>query len=164
MKRKRKRKSIFVFFPVCLPCNLLRFLYSRSVLKQWNQGMWVNHKDRWSFGNELVPSKVRNSLLCSPGTPLTLCNDLYENFVLVQSPSRVWLFETPWTAACQASLSFTISWDLLKLMSFWHDAIQPSHPLSPFTLLFAKHFPFISYSGQGIFIVSYKEVIKIQKG
>ena len=31
--------------------------------------------------------------------------------------SCVWLFVTPWTAACQASLSFTISWNLLKLMS-----------------------------------------------
>ena len=37
--------------------------------------------------------------------------------VVVQSPSHVWLFVTPWTAACQASLSFTISWSLLKLMS-----------------------------------------------
>ena len=39
------------------------------------------------------------------------------------------LFETPWTAACQASLSFTVSWSLLKLM-LDGDAIQPSHPLS----------------------------------
>ena len=31
--------------------------------------------------------------------------------------SCVWLFTTPWTAACQASLSFIISWSLLKLMS-----------------------------------------------
>ena len=30
--------------------------------------------------------------------------------------SRVWLFATPWTAACQASLSITISRNLLKLM------------------------------------------------
>ena len=30
--------------------------------------------------------------------------------VVVQSLSHVWLFVTPWTAACQASLSFTISW------------------------------------------------------
>ena len=36
---------------------------------------------------------------------------------------------TPWTAACQASLSITNSWSLLKLMSIG-DAIQPSHPLS----------------------------------
>ena len=31
--------------------------------------------------------------------------------------SRVWLFATPWTAAHQASLSFTISWSLFRLMS-----------------------------------------------
>ena len=38
---------------------------------------------------------------------------------------------TPWTAACQASLSITNSRSLLKLMSNWvGDAIQPSHPLS----------------------------------
>ena len=35
----------------------------------------------------------------------------------VQLLSRVWLFATPWTAACQASLSFTISWSLLGFMS-----------------------------------------------
>ena len=36
--------------------------------------------------------------------------------VVVQSVSRVWLLVTPWTAAHQASLSFTISQSLLKLM------------------------------------------------
>ena len=35
----------------------------------------------------------------------------------VQSLSRVRLFATPWTAACQASLSITNSHSLLKLMS-----------------------------------------------
>ena len=33
----------------------------------------------------------------------------------VQSLSRVWLFATPWTAARQASLSITNTWNLLKL-------------------------------------------------
>ena len=37
--------------------------------------------------------------------------------VFVQSLSGVRLFATPWTATCQASLSFTVSWSLLKLMS-----------------------------------------------
>ena len=36
---------------------------------------------------------------------------------VVQSLSRVQLFATPWTAALQASLSFTIFWSLLKFMS-----------------------------------------------
>ena len=37
--------------------------------------------------------------------------------VVVHSLSCVWLFVIPWTAACQAYLSFTVSWSLLKLMS-----------------------------------------------
>ena len=37
--------------------------------------------------------------------------------VVVQALSRVWFFETPWTAARQTFLPFTISWNLLKLMS-----------------------------------------------
>ena len=37
--------------------------------------------------------------------------------LVVQSKSCVWLFVTPWTAVRQASLSFSISWSLLKLMS-----------------------------------------------
>ena len=38
-------------------------------------------------------------------------------FTVVQSLDPVQLFKTPWTAASQASLSFTISQRLLKLMS-----------------------------------------------
>ena len=41
----------------------------------------------------------------------------FYSFVVVQSLSHVQLFAIPWTAACQASLSFTISQNLLKLMS-----------------------------------------------
>ena len=37
--------------------------------------------------------------------------------VVVQSPSHVWLFVTPWIAAYQASLSITISQSLPKFMS-----------------------------------------------
>ena len=46
-----------------------------------------------------------------------------------QSLSHVWLFATPWTAACQASLSITNSWSLLKLMS-----IESVMPYNHFTL------------------------------
>ena len=45
----------------------------------------------------------------------------------VQSLSRVWLFVTPWTAVCQASLSFTNSQSLLKLMSI--KLVMPSNHL-----------------------------------
>ena len=37
--------------------------------------------------------------------------------VVVQSLSCIWLFVTPWTAACHAPLSSAISWSLLKFMS-----------------------------------------------
>ena len=57
---------------------------------------------------------------CAQGKEITLhfiSTVMYvENFV-VQSFSCVQLFATPWTAAGQASLSFTISWSLLTLMS-----------------------------------------------
>ena len=46
----------------------------------------------------------------------------------VQSLSRVLLFATPWTAACQASLSITNSRTLLKLMSI--KSVMPSNHLT----------------------------------
>ena len=48
-------------------------------------------------------------------------------FSSVQSLSRVQLFATPWTAACQASLSITNSWSLHKLMSI--ESVMPSNHL-----------------------------------
>ena len=46
-------------------------------------------------------------------------------FSSVQSHSNVRLFVTPWTAACQACLSITISQSLLKLMSI--ESLMPSN-------------------------------------
>ena len=66
-----------------------------------------------------------------------------ESFVVVQSLSRVQLFATPWTAAHKASLTFTVSRSLLKLIST--EAMMPSnhlilcHPL----LLLLSVFPSI---------------------
>ena len=42
--------------------------------------------------------------------------NVFSAVVFVQLLCQVWLFVTPWTAACQASLSFTISWSLPKFM------------------------------------------------
>ena len=52
----------------------------------------------------------------------------------VQSLSHVPLFATPWTAACQASLSFTISQSLIKLM-FIVSVMPSSHLILCHTLL-----------------------------
>ena len=50
-----------------------------------------------------------------------------EGISLVQLFSHVRLFVTPWTAGRQASLSITISWNLLKLMSM--ESVMPSSHL-----------------------------------
>ena len=51
-----------------------------------------------------------------------------KRFSSVQSLSHVQLFVTPWIAPCQASLSITNSWSLLKLMSI--KLVMPSnHPI-----------------------------------
>ena len=51
----------------------------------------------------------------------------YIFFSSVESLSRVQLFATSWTAACQASLSITNSQSLLKLMSI--ESVMPSNHL-----------------------------------
>ena len=48
-------------------------------------------------------------------------------FSSVQSLSRVQFFATPWTAACQASLSITNCWSLPKFMSI--ELVTPSNHL-----------------------------------
>jgi len=63
--------------------------------------------------------------------------------IVIQSPSCVWLPATPWTVACQASRSLTISQSLPKFMSI--ESVIPSnylilcHPL----LLLPSIFPSI---------------------
>ena len=75
-------------------------------------------------------------------------------FSSVQSLSRAWLFEIPWTAARQASLSITNSQSLLKLMSI--QLVMPSnhlilcHPL----LLLPSIFPSIRvFSNESILCI-----------
>ena len=63
--------------------------------------------------------------------------------LLLQSLHRVWFFVTPWTAAHQSSLSFTISWSLLKLTSI--QSVMPSNrpalccPLILLPSIFSQH-------------------------
>ena len=55
------------------------------------------------------------------------CYKVQVQFISVQSLSCVWLFTNPWIAACQASLSITNSWNLLKLMSI--ESVMPASHL-----------------------------------
>ena len=71
--------------------------------------------------------------------------------VFVQSLSHVWLFAMPWTATPQTSLSFTVSWSLLRLRST--ELVMPSNhlilccPLLLFSSIFPSTRVFSSESG-----------------
>ena len=77
------------------------------------------------------------------GAHSSALNLIIDMFAVVHLLSCVRLFAIPWTAACQASLSFTISQSLFKLMSI--ESVMPSnhlifcHPL----LLLLSVFPII---------------------
>ena len=85
--------------------------------------------------------RLRNLVLHHPGLSIGL---------LLLFSCSFWLFATPWTAAYQASLSFTISWILLKLMSIV--LVMPSnclifcHPLLLLSSVFLNIRVFSSYS------------------
>ena len=79
-------------------------------------------------------------------------------YTVVQSLSCVWLLATPWTAACWASLSFTLSQSLLTLVSV--ASVMPSnhlilcHPL----LLLPSIFPSIKvFSNELVLHISWSK-------
>ena len=79
-------------------------------------------------------------------------------FVVFQLLSCVQLFATPWIAAHQTSLSSSISWGLLRLMSI--DLVMPSNhlilsPPSPSAFSLSQH--------QGLFqgVSSLHQAVKI---
>ena len=69
--------------------------------------------------------------------------------------SRVRLFATPWTAARQASLSFTISQSLFKLMSI--ELVMPSNHL-----VLSRHILFLPSIFPSIRVFSNESVLRIR--
>ena len=82
----------------------------RSELAEWVWNLSLGH-----FLFTMLPTQKVHHTLSPPQT------------FVVQLLSCVRLFVTLWTAACQASLSFTISQNLLKLMSI--ESVMPSNHL-----------------------------------
>ena len=85
------------------------------------------------------------------------------NFVIVVQPlSHVQLFVTPWTAARQDSLSFTISQSLLKLM-FVESVMAFNHLISchPFLLL-PSIFPGIRVFSSESILHNVAKVLEVQ--
>ena len=75
----------------------------------------------------------------------------------VQLLSHVWLFVTIWTIACQASLSITNTWSLLKLMSI--KSVMPSiHLILCCPLLLPSIFPSIRvFSDESVLPIRWPE-------
>ena len=97
----------------------------------------VNLKCFLHNNNKLVSSEVNDVL---PNLTVAIISQC----IVFQLLSHVCLFATPWTAAHQASLSFTISQSLLKLMSIEsvmssNHLIHPLSPLSPPALNLSQH-------------------------
>ena len=69
-----------------------------------------------------------------------------ESEVQIRSVAQLACFATPWTAACQSSLSITNYWSLLKLMS-----IESMMPSNHFILCRPLSFFLQSFQHQGLF-------------
>ena len=87
-------------------------------LKQYRQMKWlcyIHHHHHYHMYEELL-SRKEHKWQKSGG--VCVYTHTHTHIVVVKLLSCVWLFVTPQTAACQASLSFTISWSLLRFMIF----------------------------------------------
>ena len=104
----------------CLHSHLVRILTIPCWLRSW-----TSHKESVChlYGN----------------TPNSYSEDCF-----VQSLRHVRLFVTPWTAACQSSLPFTISQSLLKFMSTESVILSNRLTLCCLLLLLPSIFPSIS--------------------
>ena len=71
----------------------------------------------------------------------------------VQSLSHVQLFATPWIAACQASMSITNSWSLLKLLSI-ELGMPSNHLILCHPLLLPSILPLHKMLASGSFLMS----------
>ena len=107
------------------------------------------------FGvNKSSPASIRERLL------YPWCGYLlHSSFLQVQFSHLVMSDSvTPWTAACQASLSITNSWSLLKLMSI--ESVMPSNHLIFFwlLLLLLSIFPSIEvFSNESVFCIRWSK-------
>ena len=140
----------------------ITYLYEWQTLYQVKLNRFLYCRTCQSLYNANLFSIFTNALNCGYSkwyysrTPLFffLMKNHLAGFSSVQSLSHVWLFETPWTAAYQASLSLTNCQSLLKFMSLkqWsHANISSSVVPSPAAFSLSQHqglFLWVSFSHQ----------------
>ena len=135
--------SVWVRFEYDLT-NTFLCSHSLEVCLDWvmNFSVWVVHRgvgDSFCTPNVLLPRFTGFEIIVILIHSSNISHQPHVNYIhlllrsvfhsvsLVQSLSRVWLFATPWTKACQASLSITNSWSLLILMPI--ELVMPSNHL-----------------------------------
>ena len=92
--------------------------------------LWLVWDGHWYRGSGLTAhgqeSTGKRKQLFQQEYPHGCCSVFLGLIVAIQSLHRVQLFVTPWTAACQASLSFTMFQSSLELMSI-ESVMPPNH-------------------------------------
>ena len=122
---------LFIFYIFC--CLLLKTMGCLSVCLVSSASIQmlfcgIHLAFKWSF-NEFFWKKVVSLSYSYTILGLPLQEDSLWTELTVQLLSCFWLFVTPWTAACQACLDITNSWNLLKFISIQSVMLSPSHPL-----------------------------------
>ena len=93
----------------------MRIKDQKMIIRKWFC-KWNAVRLKWARNTDLLTYLRSKTSHATKWIFSQLCkSSLGQSFVVSQSLSCVWLFATPWTAAHQASLSFTISQSLLKL-------------------------------------------------
>ena len=132
---KLKTTQMFIHWWVQKWCDIL---HNKTVFLQSRGTKYCHQQRGWTSKTSYPVKEARHKTL---HLPLTLA--------VVHSLNHVWLFASPWKAARQASLSFTISWSWLTLMSIELVVLSNHLILCRTLLLLPSIFPCITvYSNE----------------
>ena len=123
------------------PLLLLTSIFTSTMVFSNESVLYIRWPKYWSFIFSISPQWILdlhiysvefllfNRFVSSDGVEedFLWLQEQSDTFSSVQSLSRVWLFATPWIAACQASLSITNSQSSLRLTSI--KSVMPSSHL-----------------------------------
>ena len=103
--------------------KIWKFQFSQNG-KKWLSNLDINYRPKKKWCSGIKECALEKGT--SPRTKEKFSPGLLQQSIVVQLLSCIHPFLTSWTAALQASLSFTVSWSLLKLMSI-ESVMSSSH-------------------------------------